>query len=231
MAIDSAPYVGLLDEKLPTDKDPRVEGAAQIRAVKTALANSFPNVKGEVKATHDQMNNIFAQGMTPGMILMFTGDTAPDGWAFCDGGIYNNFATPDLRNKFIHGWNPQRTGVDPGDVIKIKDKGGSHKDINLSKYLSSEPHKLTVPELPEDPVKMVFDSAMDNGDNSGGEHYLVPKGGGHRGWKDAPYEFVLGKGNAHKHGLVAAADKAGIFDKRPEWYALAYICYVGLPPA
>ncbi|PHM45267.1 hypothetical protein Xmau_00917 [Xenorhabdus mauleonii] len=36
-----------------------------------------------------------------GMIVMFSGDTAPDGWAFCDGGTYEGVTVPDLRNRFI----------------------------------------------------------------------------------------------------------------------------------
>ncbi|WP_274718626.1 tail fiber protein [Xenorhabdus bovienii] len=33
-----------------------------------------------------------------GMIVMFSGDSAPEGWAFCDG---KTEGTPDLRNRFI----------------------------------------------------------------------------------------------------------------------------------
>ncbi|OCQ52490.1 Phage Tail Collar Domain protein [Photorhabdus australis subsp. thailandensis] len=36
-----------------------------------------------------------------GMIVMFSGSTAPTGWAFCDGGTYNGTKVPDLRNRFI----------------------------------------------------------------------------------------------------------------------------------
>ncbi|MBS9442834.1 tail fiber protein [Photorhabdus heterorhabditis] len=45
-----------------------------------------------------------------GMIVMFSGDSAPTGWAFCDG----NNGTPDLRNRFVMCGND------------FSDKGNSH---------------------------------------------------------------------------------------------------------
>jgi len=45
-----------------------------------------------------------------GMIVAFSGDTPPVGWAFCDG----KNGTPDLRNRFIYGWGKN----------KINNKGG-----------------------------------------------------------------------------------------------------------
>ena len=35
-----------------------------------------------------------------GMIMMYTGSTAPSGWALCDG----QNGTPDLRDRFIVSW-------------------------------------------------------------------------------------------------------------------------------
>jgi len=43
--------------------------------------------------------DIAAAAFTTGMIMMFTGSTAPSGWAFCDG----SNGTPDLRSRFIVG--------------------------------------------------------------------------------------------------------------------------------
>ncbi|MDE9497080.1 phage tail protein [Xenorhabdus bovienii] len=36
-----------------------------------------------------------------GMIVMFSGNAAPEGWAFCDGEKHNGIKVPDLRNRFI----------------------------------------------------------------------------------------------------------------------------------
>ncbi|WP_387465124.1 tail fiber protein [Photorhabdus sp. RM323S] len=46
-----------------------------------------------------------------GMIVMFSGSSAPTGWAFCDGNTYNGIIVPDLRNRFIMcGENISETG-------------------------------------------------------------------------------------------------------------------------
>ena len=49
-----------------------------------------------------------------GMIMMFTGSTAPSGWALCDG----NNGTPDLRNRFI---------VGAGSTYNVDDTGGANQ--------------------------------------------------------------------------------------------------------
>lgn len=45
-----------------------------------------------------------------GVIIAFFGKTVPDGWALCDG----SKGTPDLRNKFIYGGNPNEMGQKGG---------------------------------------------------------------------------------------------------------------------
>jgi len=57
-----------------------------------------------------------------GIIVSWTGDTAPEGWALCDG----TNGTPDLRNKFILSSGSRKIGTTGGE----------------------ETHKLTVSEMP-----------------------------------------------------------------------------------
>ena len=70
-----------------------------------------------------------------GMIMMFTGSTAPSGWAFCDG----NNGTPDLRDRFI---------VGTGSTYSSGDTGGSADAIipththNVSQ--SNHSHSITL---------------------------------------------------------------------------------------
>lgn len=69
----------------------------------------------------------------PGAIVMWSGNpsTIPTGWALCNGQIVNGFQTPDLRGRFI-------AGYDPGDV-----------DYNLvNKTGGEKQHALTVSEMP-----------------------------------------------------------------------------------
>ena len=54
-----------------------------------------------------------------GMIMMYTGATAPSGWALCDG----QNGTPDLRDRFI---------LSSGSTYTIDDTGGSADAIVVS---------------------------------------------------------------------------------------------------
>ena len=54
-----------------------------------------------------------------GMIMMYTGSTAPSGWALCDG----QNGTPDLRDRFI---------ISSGSSYNIDDTGGSADAIVVS---------------------------------------------------------------------------------------------------
>lgn len=62
MTVDTATYVGDLDTAVPANTDPKSEGGANFRQVKTALVNSFPNISGAVTATHTQINAAAASG-------------------------------------------------------------------------------------------------------------------------------------------------------------------------
>jgi len=58
-------------------------------------------------------------GFVTGMIMMYTGSSAPSGWAICDG----QNSTPDLRNKFVIG---------AGDTYSVTDTGGSADAVVVS---------------------------------------------------------------------------------------------------
>ena len=166
-------------------------------------------------------------------------DKVPDGWALCDGKTAGTVITPDLRNKFIMGWNPSRSGVEPDDVADIGDEGpeGSHYDTDLSRYLTSEPTALTAAQIPELEVglfapkkageeeaveRKMYAGQADNGNKV--NNYTNENWGTD---SDVLFKTKGTKGDAHSHKLVAHADK-GKFDKRPEWYALAFIMYTGV---
>lgn len=234
MAIDSAPYIKEMDLTSPSNRDPRVEGAGQIRAVKTALKNSFPNIGGEVTADHVKMNQVFQAGTpTVGMIMMFGGSTAPSGWAFCDGRAYNGVLTPDLRNRFIVGWNPngEDNTASPGYVGNEKtnpgDRGGSNVEANIGSKLRAKAHALTLAQLPD--AKLKADLASHHyslGEYVTGPERQIP--GEDKRFSSNRYPVVkLGSGQVHSHEIEVPDGKP--FDKRPAWYALAYIMFVGFP--
>jgi len=90
MALDKAGYIGLLDVTLPRDSDSRAEGAGQLRNLKKALKNSFPNFDRPLQSTSDQLNNIVPHShFYKGQVIMFSTPVStetPLGWVFCDGG-------------------------------------------------------------------------------------------------------------------------------------------------
>ena len=67
-------------------------------------------------ATTGFVHNIIPKGI----IMLWSGNTIPDGWALCDGQLYNNVLTPDLQSRFIMG-----ATMDSSPGPKIGDIGGS----------------------------------------------------------------------------------------------------------
>lgn len=58
MPLDNANFIGGLDATLPLAGDMALEGDDQIRGVKRAVQQSFPNVTGPVAATHTEINSL-----------------------------------------------------------------------------------------------------------------------------------------------------------------------------
>lgn len=50
-------------------------------------------------------------GVPSGVIVMWSGVTAPDGWALCDG----TNGTPNLKNQFVLGWGTRNPGSTGGE--------------------------------------------------------------------------------------------------------------------
>lgn len=79
------------------------------------VTSSGATVTGTLTATAFSGDGSALTGITSfvqGMILMYTGSTAPSGWAMCDG----SNGTPDLRDRFV---------VGQGTTYSIDDTGGS----------------------------------------------------------------------------------------------------------
>ena len=105
----------IADDAVTTDKI-----ANSINTTIAGKANTGANLS---TFTNDSnfINLTQAAGVfTTGMIMMFTGSSAPSGWAFCDG----NNGTPDLRNRFI---------VGAGSTYSVGATGG-HNEITLTTH-------------------------------------------------------------------------------------------------
>ena len=105
----------IADDAITTDKLANsINTTIAGKANTGANLSTFTNDSNFITAA--QVPNQFATGM----IMMFTGSSAPSGWAFCDG----NNGTPDLRNRFI---------VGAGSTYSSGDTGG-HNEISLTTH-------------------------------------------------------------------------------------------------
>lgn len=106
MAIESASFISDLNTSNPPGSDPVGQADDHIRLLKSVLKSTFPNLTGQVTATHTQLNGSL---VPTGAILLWSGATnaVPSGWALCNGQTVarsdgtGNITTPDLQNRFV----------------------------------------------------------------------------------------------------------------------------------
>lgn len=112
-SIDSTTIAnGTSNVSVANDADITVTRSGTARLTVTSTGAT---VTGTLTATAFSGDGSALTGITSfvqGMIIMFTGSTAPSGWAICDG----TNGTPDLRDRFV---------VGQGTTYTINDTGGS----------------------------------------------------------------------------------------------------------
>ena len=133
-----------------------------------------------------------------GMIIMFTGTTAPSGWAFCDG----TNGTPDLRGRFIvASQDMSKTGTTSQSGPGINANNG---ELGLGQTYQpgdiggENAHQLTIDEL------AIHNHSLSNQIQGGGSSV---GGGG----SNTVSTTTGSKGGDKYH------------ENRPPYYALAYI--------
>jgi hypothetical protein len=128
MPLEASEFIDQLNPSWPLGTDGVNTSDDHHRNTKKAVQQSFPNIGGEVTATHEDLNTIAgaASGGSPlvprAAILPYFGTVAPSGYLICDGAavpleyadliaiIGSN--TPDLRGQFLRGWSANAS-VDP----------------------------------------------------------------------------------------------------------------------
>lgn len=219
---DTGRFVSELNNALPSNQDPRAEGAGQIRNIKTALQNTFPHLRDTYA--------VDTRPFTPlGAVMMYSGtkENLTAGWEMCDSErTVNGVLVPDLRGKFIMGATTDEvTGRTGGKSKFDKKSDGSFE-------LSTQNHTLTEAQMPAHQHYTLHNSNAPSRTRVNGNVTAAAGGewGGNTDYFIAPADnnpnpnsartSTTGGNQAHSHGMV--------FDNRPEYYTLAYIIFVGL---
>ena len=153
MALETAQYIHQLNPSFPSGADRLKDGDDHIRLIKAALKATFPGVTGPfpVGFTQDFVAAFTSQLVPAGSIIMFTGSTAPEGWAICDGRTVpkldgtGNLVTPDFRNRVpIGAANTAVLGDLLGQASRTvtTEAGGAHGHTAISGPAGAHSHTL-----------------------------------------------------------------------------------------
>ncbi|MEI6342556.1 MAG: tail fiber protein [Verrucomicrobiota bacterium] len=78
-----------------------------------------------------------------GGIIMWSGDTVPDGWALCSGATVSGVKTPDLRGRFVLGAG-QATGLSPRVIGQT---GGAEQHLLTAVEMPTHVHRADPPAI------------------------------------------------------------------------------------
>jgi len=176
---------------------------------RVGIGNSSPEAELDVAGT--VRAKAFAGAFTgsgavpKGVIVMWSGspDKLPAGWILCDGRQVKGIVTPDLKGRFIVGYDPQDSDYNN----TLKPSGGEKR------------HRLTVDEMPVHQHQGTTNEVSIN-------FYRTSGIGGTHGLAAAANRGTESK--KHLHSFVTAAAGGGKdHENRPPYYVLAYIMFVG----
>lgn len=172
-----------------------------------SISGNASLVSGTISAV-----TISGYGTIPlGGIIMWSGNTVPNGWTLCDGRVVNGLTTPDLRGRFIVGVNTTNITVPSGQsspTITTSQPTYNLNAVGGSTASTVPPHAHTMESniyqrinffgSSEGPIHgFVQDPAANNGVNVGGNRYTLK--------------------------TSTPVDSASGGENRPPYYALAFI--------
>lgn len=226
MALESATYISDLNSANPTSTDSVAQADDHIRLIKAAIKATFPNVTGPVTATQAQLTS----PMPAGIIVMWSGVTAPSGWALCDG----TNGTPDLRNRFVvAAGSTYALGTTGGSVTSsaagshthTESSAGSHNHTGstgdtalTSAQMPSHTHTWTGTQTAEDNNYTAGSNWLREGSTVASSSFTVTTTATGEG---AAHNHTISTDGAHSHTINSVADHT--HSTTPPYYALAYI--------
>ncbi len=195
-----------------------VAGAVSATSVTAPTVNGTTVGATTVNATTVNAITVNANrgnGIIPlGGIIMWAGNTAPAGWALCNGQQVNGWTTPNLRDRFIVGAGQSYAAHFTGGANSVTLSAAQMPQHRHSGYTNTDgAHQHTGNSH----------SWADNDDNDGPAVYLrsstyhgAPGGGG-----------VASTGSSHRHYITTSyVGSNGSHENRPPYYALAFIMRV-----
>ena len=145
--------------------------------------------------------SITAASFTTGMIMMFTGNTAPSGWVFCDNSTAAQAAgAPDLRDRFI---------VGSGSTYSVGNTGGSNSVSLSNDQLPEHRHSFSASNTHRH-QQTTYSLLSTGGGGTGGRRKTESTG-------NTANTTITISGNT---GYVGQGDA---HENRPPYYALAFI--------
>jgi microcystin-dependent protein len=226
MPLESAQYISDLNSANPISTDSVAQADDHIRLIKSAIKATFPNITGPVTATQATLN----APIPTGIIVMWSGVTAPSGWAICDG----TNGTPDLRNRFIVGAGTtyplgtsggSTTSSAGGGHTHTESAAGGHNHTGLTgdtaltvNQLPSHTHTWTGTQTAEDNNFTAGSNWLREGSTVQSSSFTVTTTATGEG---ATHNHSIGTDGSHSHTINAVGDHT--HTATPPYYALAYI--------
>lgn len=225
--------------------------------VKEVVAENSVAVQGDasIQGEMSVKNNIMTEGRFEGYgtvplggIIMWAGDAAsiPEGWVLCVGQYitdqespYHGRNTPNLRGRFIAGYDPSNMFYnEPGDLSDLDAPGNKEGEQG-----GKEKHILTVNEMPQHDHSLTI--ATDGNhqhvaliDAGGGGDFGSDPGWRKAMWTDRESSSGMSYGNptangylptsmagqhAHSGSDIGTAGGGMAHENRPPYYVLAFI--------
>ena len=192
------------------NKDPSTAVILEVDSGSIKVNNGDINVQdGKIK---EYGHDLLPQGA----IIMWSGNTAPDGWALCDGGSHpkedgsGNVTVPNLKGRFIVGYDPSNA-----DYNTIGNLGGS-KIMSHTHGVNPPNRTTTVDGAHTHSGTTAGNSGSGNGNQTSGASAE----------QNHTHTFTTDSDGNHTHNLnipnftSAAASNT---ENRPPYYALAFI--------
>lgn len=244
MGLESVTFISDLVPTWPLGADKIRQGDDHLRAIKTAIKNTFPNIAGAVTLTHTQLNtlpNDFSAVLTEilkhvvpkGTIVMWSGSVAsiPTGWALCNGQNVSGYGVvPDLRGRFVLGAGGAYNPADQGGAASVTSGGGGNHTPVIQSTV------LTISQIPAHKHQLyVWNVAGSNStlDGFAGGNVSIAgeiAGGGALTYVNGSNVELVGTeggGQGHTHAADAVPDHTHTVATMPPYYALAYIIKTG----